>query len=126
MSESLPHQKLERHFHEPARLAILCRLIQEPEGISFPRLREELDLTFGNLDRHLKVLHEAGVTEAEKVPAKRRPQSIIKLTEQGRAEFLRYLDHLEQMLETAAGARRALEARSAAAPDFSGVQPHLS
>ncbi|MDP0501718.1 MAG: transcriptional regulator [Verrucomicrobiota bacterium JB022] len=108
MNQDLPHQKLERHFHEPARLAILCRLIREPDGIAFPRLREELDLTFGNLDRHLKVLHDAHVIETEKVPAKRRPQSIIRLTEQGRAEFLQYLDHLERMLQEAAEARQAL------------------
>lgn len=107
----LTHQKLERHFHEPARLAILCRLVQEPGGIPFPRLREELDLTFGNLDRHLKVLSDAGVIESEKIPAKRRPQSLIRLTDQGRADFLRYLDDLETMLQSAAAAREGMGAK---------------
>lgn len=105
MNDPLPYQKLERHFHEPARLAVLCRLVQEPQGISFPNLSRELDLTYGNLERHLKVLGDAGIITTEKVPAKRRPLSIVKLTPSGHGAFLDYLDHLQTVLQSATVAR---------------------
>lgn len=118
MTDPLPYQKLERHFHEPARLAILAQLVREPAGVSFSRLHEELGLTHGNLDRHLKVLLEAGIIGAEKVPSTRRPQSILTLTPDGRRDFLAYLDHLEAVLQAARpGAASAPSApRPATAP----------
>lgn len=122
----LPYQKLERLFHEPARLAILSLLIHKPNGIPVPQLREELDLTFGNLDRHLKVLAEAEIIITEKIPSKRRPQSLLRLTEAGRHQFLTYLDHLEVMLRAAAQAREGAASTQVPPLPGSGSAPSRS
>lgn len=105
MNEDLPYQRLERLFHEPARLAILALLIHEPAGIGFTDLKDRLDLTFGNLDRHLKALGEARVVEIEKRSGQGRPQTTVRLSDAGRSQFVAYLDSLEQVLRAASQAR---------------------
>ncbi len=101
MSEELPYQRLQRHFHEPVRLAILSLLVHEVDGLSFNQLKEGLDLTFGNLDRHLKVLSEAEVVSVHKITGKGRPLTMVSLSDVGRVQFLEYLDSLEIMLRQA-------------------------
>ncbi len=97
----IPYEKLERHFHEPVRLAILALLANSAHSVPFTRLREELELTFGNLDRHLKVLADAGVIEVEKDSFEGRSRTLVSLTADGREGFLAYLDSLEQVLAAA-------------------------
>ena len=105
MSNELPYQKLERLFHEPARPAILSLLIHESAGIRFTELRERLDLTYGNLDRHLKALEEARVVDVDKRSGRGRPQTTLCLSDKGRMQFLQYLDSLEQVLRKASESR---------------------
>jgi predicted ArsR family transcriptional regulator len=121
MSDGLPYQRLERLFHEPARLAILALLVHEPAGIGFTELKDRLDLTFGNLDRHLKALVEAEVVEIEKRSGRGRPQTIARLGDAGRAQFLAYLDSLEQVLRAASQARGS-ESASDERPDGLGAR----
>jgi len=100
---NLPFAKLERCIHEPARLAVLSLLINSRDGLSYAELRERLDLTYGNLERHMKVLIESGIVVVEKVPVNGRPQSVAQFSETGRENFLQYLDNLERILMTAQG-----------------------
>ncbi len=102
----LPFAKLERCIHEPARLAILSLLINAEERISYSELRDQLDLTYGNLERHMKVLIEAGMVEVEKLSTSGRSKSFARFSESGRADFLEYLDNLEKILLTAQGKQR--------------------
>jgi DNA-binding transcriptional ArsR family regulator len=101
----LPFDKLERCFHEPARLAALSLLINSREGISYSELRSQLNLTYGNLERHMKVLSEAGMIEITKLQEYGRPKSIAKMSPNGQKNFLRYLENLEKILLTAQGKR---------------------
>ena len=80
---------LERVFHEKARLGIMTSLVSQPRGVVFSDLKEMCHLTDGNLSRHLQVLNEAGLVEIWKGYHKNRPQTLCRITDQGRRRFLR-------------------------------------
>jgi len=97
---------LDRIMHEKARLGILTSLASRPEGLRFNELKDLCSLTDGNLSRHLQTLEEAGLVEVRKGFRDRRPQTLCRLTAQGRERFLAYLDELERVVKDAASARR--------------------
>lgn len=92
---------LERVLHEKARLGILTSLVTRPEGILFTELKRLCALTDGNLSRHLEVLREAGLVEVWKGFENRRPQTLCRLSPEGRQRFLAYLEQLEQVIRDA-------------------------
>jgi DNA-binding MarR family transcriptional regulator len=98
---------LDRVIHEKARLSVLTSLIAYPKGLVFGDLREMCGLTDGNLSRHLQVLQEAGLVEIEKGYDRRRPQTICRITPDGRQRYLDYLTVLEQVVRDAAKAAQA-------------------
>jgi DNA-binding MarR family transcriptional regulator len=89
---------LDRAIHEKARLGILSSLVANPEGLVFSELKELCDLTDGNLNRHMQVLEEAGLVEVWKGRRGKRPQTLVRLTDEGRARFLEYISLLEQIV----------------------------
>ncbi len=117
-SESQPtggrfaYEGLDRLLHERARLGILTTLATRPEGVLFSDMKELCALTDGNLSRHLQVLHEAGLVEVWKRFENRRPQTLCRISQQGRERFLAYLTVLEEVVQDAAVTRRALQKRS--------------
>jgi len=92
---------LERVLHEKARLGILTSLVTRPEGILFTELKRLCALTDGNLSRHLDVLREAGLVEVWKGFENRRPQTLCRLSAEGRQRFVAYLEQLEQVIRDA-------------------------
>jgi DNA-binding MarR family transcriptional regulator len=92
---------LERTIHEKARLSILTSLMSRPEGLLFGDLKELCALTDGNLNRHLKVLEDAGLVEIWKGFRRNRPQTLVKVTPLGRQRFAEYLAVLEQVVAEA-------------------------
>ncbi len=97
---------LERVFHEKARLGIMTSLVSQPRGVVFADLKEMCHLTDGNLSRHLQVLHEAGLVEIWKGYHKNRPQTLCRITDQGRRRFLRIHHVLETVVHDAMNAAR--------------------
>jgi DNA-binding MarR family transcriptional regulator len=57
-------------------------------------------LTWGNLATHLKKLEEAGYVMIEKEFRKKKPYSMLRLTEEGRAAYRAYKDSLKEILDT--------------------------
>jgi DNA-binding MarR family transcriptional regulator len=110
---------LERVFHEKARLGIMTSLISQPRGVIFADLKELCHLTDGNLSRHLQVLHEAGLVEIWKGYHKKRPQTLCRVTEDGRRRFFEYINVLETVIKDASKAARASSAGLSAAEGFS-------
>src|SRR5215212_11680887 len=92
---------LERALHEKARLGIMTSLVTRPEGVLFGDLKRLCALTDGNLSRHLDVLREAGLVEVWKGFENRRPQTLCRLSADGRQRFLAYLEELEQVIRDA-------------------------
>lgn len=100
-SEASPYDELQKLFHEPRRLGIVSALLQEPEGRSFVDLKQEFNMTDGNLSRHLSLLEQEGVIVLTKAFVRNKPRTTAALTEEGRAKFARYLNALEEVLRRA-------------------------
>ena len=112
-----PYSALERLFHEPSRLAIMSSLGGAVDGPTFNQLKQQCELTDGNLSRHLKTLEEAGAIRTRKRFVGAKPQTKVYLTAAGRAGFLAYLKALEEVLRSAATAMGAEDR----APGFMGA-----
>ena len=112
---------LERIIHEKARLGILTSLVAHPKGLLFNDLKDLCSLTDGNLSRHLQVLHEAGLVEVWKGFHKNRPQTLCRLTDEGRRRFLEYINVLESVIADALAAARPVDAAKPSLAD--GLSP---
>jgi DNA-binding HxlR family transcriptional regulator len=97
---------LDRVIHEKARLSVLTSLIAHPKGLVFGDLKQLCTLTDGNLSRHLQVLEEAKLIAIEKGYDHNRPQTVCRITAQGRQRYLDYLKVLEQVVRDAARAAK--------------------
>ncbi len=110
---------LDRVIHEKARLSVLTSLVAHPRGLVFGDLKQLCGLTDDNLSRHLQVLDEAGLVAIEKGYDRNRPQTICRITADGRRRYLDYLKVLEQVVRDAANAAKA----GAAAPGPARLKP---
>lgn len=95
---------LDRVIHERARLSVLTSLVTHAKGLPFAELKQLCALTDGNLSRHLQVLQAARLVEISKGFEHNRPQTVCRITPQGRKRFLEYLVVLEQVIQDAADA----------------------
>jgi DNA-binding MarR family transcriptional regulator len=102
---------LDRIIHEKARLSIVTSLATHPQGLPFTDLKELCALTDGNLSRHLQILHEAGLVEVLKGFQGNRPQTVCRLTSEGRRRFLEYITVLENVVTDALATKPAPASR---------------
>jgi DNA-binding HxlR family transcriptional regulator len=100
------YEGLQRVIHEKARLSILASLASHAEGLLFNDLKTLCALTDGNLSRQLQVLQEAGFVEVWKGFKNKRPQTLCRLTPDGRKRFVEYVNTLESVVKDAASAAR--------------------
>jgi DNA-binding HxlR family transcriptional regulator len=98
---SFAYEGLDRVIHEKARLGILTSLITHPAGLVFNELKDFCGLTDGNLSRHLTALESARLIDVWKGSKDRYPQTLYRLTDDGRRRFLSYIEELEQVVQTA-------------------------
>jgi DNA-binding MarR family transcriptional regulator len=118
MSEApFAYEGLDRLIHERARLGVLTSLAANPGGLAFADLKRLCALTDGNLARHLQVLQEAGLVAVIKGFARNRPQTLCKITPEGRQRFLGYLAVLDQVVREAAAAAKTAPGEDPL-PDF--------
>ena len=111
---------LDRVIHEKARLGILASLATHPSGLLFNDLKQLCSLTDGNLSRHLTVLADAGLVETFKGTSGARPQTLIRLTAEGRTRFSQYISVLEDVV---ADAQSRLESENAGGHLSGGWSP---
>ncbi|MGE0488246.1 MAG: transcriptional regulator [Vulcanimicrobiota bacterium] len=100
---------LDRVLHEKARLSILTSLLTHPEGLLFGDIKSMCSLTDGNLSRHLQLLYKEGLIEMWKGFENRRPQTLCRISEEGRNRFLEYLAELEKVLSDASAQQQEPE-----------------
>lgn len=115
------YEGLERIFHEKARLGIMTSLVSHQRGVVFAELKELCHLTDGNLSRHLQILHEAGFVEIWKGYHKKRPQTLCRVTEEGRARFLEYINVLETVVQDALRAASTSATRQSLSEGWSAI-----
>jgi DNA-binding transcriptional ArsR family regulator len=96
-----PYEQLEKVFHEPNRLSIVSALCAAEEGLTFNELRDDCNLTDGNLNRHLAVLREAGVVRIDKAFVDEKPRTTVFITRTGLDRFQEYLAALQEVLKVA-------------------------
>jgi DNA-binding MarR family transcriptional regulator len=92
-----PTNGLDEIVHQRHRLGILT-IAAEARRAEFGYLREALDLTPGNLSRHVTVLEGAGLVHVEKGYEGRRPRTWIRITRQGRTALAAELDVLAALV----------------------------
>lgn len=90
--------QLDRLVHEPARLAIMSILFAVDEA-DFLFLLHETGLTKGNLSTHLSRLEKAEYIEIEKGYVGKLPQTLCRMTDQGKKAFEDYRKQLEGFLK---------------------------
>jgi DNA-binding MarR family transcriptional regulator len=95
------YEGLDRVMHEKARLGILASLAANAGGLLFNDLKQLCSLTDGNLSRHLAVLSEAGLVGIWKGTTGSRPQTMYRLTAEGRRRFGEYINVLEKVVADA-------------------------
>lgn len=94
--------ELDSLIHERVRLGIVSALAGH-EQMGFVDLRDTLGLTDGNLSAHARKLEDGGYVACHKTFVDRTPRTEFSLTDKGRAELTRYLDHLESIIRSARG-----------------------
>ena len=93
-----PLAEIDQIIHAPARLMVLTYLYVV-ESANYVFLMRLTGLTWGNLATHLNKLEEAGYVEVQKTFNGKKPQSILRMTEQGRAAFKAYKKSMQQVLD---------------------------
>jgi len=89
--------EVDRVVHEPARLMILAYLYVV-EAADFTFLLRQTGLTWGNLSAHIARLEQAGYVEVLKQFIGKKPNSMLHLTDQGRAAFRAYRQSMRTLL----------------------------
>lgn len=109
MRERHPAVELDDVVHQRVRLGILA-VLRGTDAAEFGYLKEVLELTDGNLNRHLTVLAEAGYVTTAKAerpgPAPRHRRTTVLITDAGRAAFDAELAQLNRLAAPQADGRR--------------------
>lgn len=93
--------ELNKIIHERARLLILTYLARNEENeVSFSDLKNELDISSGNLSVQLSKLKEVGLIEIDKRFQDNRPLTSIVITPQGLDSLNAYFDEMEKMIRS--------------------------
>ncbi len=88
-------------IHERVRLLILIYLANDvKQQIPFNELKENLDLTAGNLSVQLSNLEQAGYIRIQKSFLSKRPVTNISLTPEGLEALKRYMLEMEDLIQT--------------------------
>jgi DNA-binding MarR family transcriptional regulator len=92
-----PALRLDDTVHQRVRLGILA-VLREARRADFGYLRDALELTDGNLSRHIAVLEQAGLVEVEKGFEGKRPRTWVQATKAGRAALDTELAALRELI----------------------------
>lgn len=97
-----PSGLLDDVIHQRVRLGIMAVLAEADEA-EFTFLKEQLELTDGNLNRHLQVLEQAGYIARRRSRLGGRPRTWIRATKKGSSALVRHLATLQRLIDQAKG-----------------------
>ena len=89
--------KFDPVVHQPTRLGILTAL-SRVDQMEFGLLQELLELTPGNLSKHLQSLESHDLVSVSKAIVDRKPKTWAKITSSGRKELKSELDTLKELI----------------------------
>jgi DNA-binding HxlR family transcriptional regulator len=90
--------ELDQLIHGRVRLGIVSALAVH-DSLSFGELRDLLETSDGNLSVHARRLEEGGYVACTKSFEGRVPRTEYRLTSLGREALLRYLNHMEALID---------------------------
>lgn len=90
--------EIDRLVHEPARLMVMA-VLYVLDSADFTFVMNQTGMTWGNLSAHMSKLEEAGYLEVDKAYKGKRPNTMLRLTSQGRSAFQDYRRKMKQMLD---------------------------
>ena len=93
-----PTTNLDDVVHQRARLGILT-VLGEARRADFPYLKSLLQLTDGNLGRHIEVLAAEGLVTVTKGYQGRRPRTWVEITKLGRGALAAEMAALKQLVQ---------------------------
>jgi DNA-binding MarR family transcriptional regulator len=91
-------KEIDKLIHEPARLLLMAHLYVV-ESADFTYLMRQTDLSWGNLSSHMSKLEEAGYIDVVKEFKEKRPNTMLRLTNNGRESFRQYRQQMMGVLE---------------------------
>jgi DNA-binding MarR family transcriptional regulator len=97
-----PFENLDKVLEHRIRLQIMSVLIANAH-YDFSSLKEELNVTDGNLASHIKALEKEKYISVTKSFIDRKPHTRYKITDRGRTAFKKHLDALEEVLRQQRG-----------------------
>ncbi|MGH8881948.1 MAG: transcriptional regulator [Stackebrandtia sp.] len=88
-------------IHAQARLRVVAALspLRDGDKLSFPKLRELLNMSAGNLSVHLRKLEDADYVDVIKTHKGRTPVTYLALTSRGRAALDEYTAAIQELLD---------------------------
>lgn len=89
---------IDQIIHAPARLTVLTYLYVV-DSADFVFLKNMTGLTWGNLSTHLGKLEEVDYVTIEKTFKGKKPHTMIRLTDKGRAAFREYKQTMQKVLD---------------------------
>ncbi|MDI6402503.1 transcriptional regulator [Balneolaceae bacterium ANBcel3] len=92
------YTKIDKLIHNRLRLAMLSSIAYSEE-IDFSSLKNTVKATDGNLGKQIEILEEAGYIVSRSLPAGKRTQKIVALTNKGRNALIRYKEHVASLLQ---------------------------
>jgi len=90
-------KELDPVLHSQLRLAVVSLLIST-EVAEFRFIQEQTGATPGNLSVQLSKLKEAGYIEVSKKFRENYPQTLCRITPEGRRKFMEYVNSLKDYL----------------------------
>ena len=94
-----PFADVDKVIHEPTRLMLMSYLYVVASA-DFVFLMHETGLTRGNLSSHMSKLETAGYVKVEKAFVDKKPRTLFSLTDEGRAAFRLYREHMKKVLNS--------------------------
>jgi DNA-binding MarR family transcriptional regulator len=96
-----PPPELDPVIHAQARLRVVVALsvLREGDRMAFPRLKDLLGMTAGNLSVHLRKLEDAGYVDVAKTHQGRTPTTLLSLSRRGRLAFEEYTAAVRALLD---------------------------
>ena len=97
MADRHPAADLNEVVHQRARLGILA-IVSESGRADFSYLKSSLELTDGNLGRHLEVLEREGYVTLTKEFVGKRPRTWVGITKSGREALSAQIAALQEII----------------------------
>ncbi len=88
---------LNKQFESRVRLGVMAILCVN-DSIDFNALKDELNLTDGNLASHISALEKNEYIQVSKEFVGKKPRTTYQITKLGRVEFEQHLAALEKLL----------------------------